>query len=369
VPDAASTDGGPLDSTVPDAGGDGGVDGGGTGSLHATRIYVSNRNTFALMSDGTLYTWSNGIHPAVVPGVTSVRAFATAENLSCAVTADGHLWCEGQCGFFPTDSTSCSSAFPTTFTDWGPFSAADVATGGSNGFFVQADGTLRGWGDGSQAELGTGATGHVGAPIAIAGVPTVTEVVTGAFASCAIAPGGTVYCWGRNDRGNLGGGTTGGMSAMPVHVPIDDALDLAYGYTHVCARRAVNEIWCWGSDDFGELGDGGALAQSSTPVRAAGLPSDVVLPSTLSESSTCVIRRSDGHVLCWGYGAMGSLGDGRGVTSATPVEVTGLSGVIDLAGGGTYWCALTAAHQVFCWGQQIGIAMTLAPSPVIGLPS
>ena len=58
------------------------------------------------------------------------------------------------------------------------------------------------------------------------------------------------------------------------------------------------------------------------PVAALGLPAGTRLPTRFANSTSCYISPTR-TVLCLGLGSLGQLGDGRGVSSSTPVEVSG----------------------------------------------
>ncbi len=49
---------------------------------------------------------------------------------------------------------------------------------------------------------------------------------------------------------------------------------------------------------------------------------------------TCA-RLTDGTVRCWGYNGNGQLGNGTTTNSTTPVAVSGLANVAEIAAGGT----------------------------------
>src|ERR1022692_4200846 len=92
-----------------------------------------------------------------------------------------------------------------------------------------------------------------------------------------------------------------------------------------------NAVVSWGSNNIGELGDG-TFTSRSMYGGVSGLGSGIV--QIAAGSSFGLALRSDGTVWAWGSNGAGQLGNGT-VTSdqTTPVQVTGLSGVVAVAAG------------------------------------
>lgn len=82
-------------------------------------------------------------------------------------------------------------------------------------------------------------------------------------------------------------------------------------------------------------------------VPMAGYPEDYA-----HVRATCALLL-DHTVQCWGSNRSGALGWGRVETPAlhTKVSVVGLTNVVELAGGGGFFCARTDAGEVWCWGR------------------
>ncbi len=117
-----------------------------------------------------------------------------------------------------------------------------------------------------------------------------------------------------------------------------DLQSIAVGGPQACAIRSDGALLCWG-------GDTGNLKAAISQGFTSGIAS-----VALGEQSTCVLT-TGGGVQCWGRGDEGELGNGGTADSATPVAVTGLaSGVTAIAAGDDFYCALTTAGGVKCWG-------------------
>jgi alpha-tubulin suppressor-like RCC1 family protein len=118
---------------------------------------------------------------------------------------------------------------------------------------------------------------------------------------------------------------------------------------HTCARFTTG-VKCWGDNTYGQLGNGSVATSSLTPVSVTGLGSEVTA-LTSSRYHTCALL-GNGTVKCWGKNDRGSLGNNSITNSSTPVTVSGLSGVIEIASGvgdGTT-CAVLSSGAVKCWG-------------------
>jgi alpha-tubulin suppressor-like RCC1 family protein len=205
-------------------------------------------------------------------------------------------------------------------------------------------------------------------------VPKAISISTGENHACALTDRGAVKCWGYNNDGELGEGTTTNRS-----IPVDVAglgsgvAAISAGYKHTCALTNAGGVKCWGYNPDGRLGNG-TTASSATPVDVTGL-GGVVTAISAGGFHTCALMQS-GAVKCWGANDFGQLGNGTTTASTIPVSVNGLtSGVTAIRAGGTHTCALQAGG-IKCWGNngfgQLGNGTTTqsnVPGNVTGLTS
>ncbi len=118
----------------------------------------------------------------------------------------------------------------------------------------------------------------------------------------------------------------------------------------VSASRDDGTVWCWGKRILGN----GTNDDSPIPVQVTGLHDAV----SVSGSSVPCALRATGLVECWGEAtAYGLLGDGKRVTSYTPVEVDHIANLdapaaIALSTGTNtgQTCAVIEDRTVMCWG-------------------
>ena len=84
------------------------------------------------------------------------------------------------------------------------------------------------------------------------------------------------------------------------------------------AANASGGVWSWGSDSGGQLGNGSDGDQGA-PVQIAGLTNVVQVAAGETFS---MARKSDGTVWTWGSNANGQLGTGNDNDADVPVQST-----------------------------------------------
>ncbi|HEU4536794.1 MAG TPA: hypothetical protein VFS00_21880 [Polyangiaceae bacterium] len=195
------------------------------------------------------------------------------------------------------------------------------------------------------------------------------QVAFGGRHGCAIADGGGVACWGFNEAGQLGVETARACYFMKRSMHclseprlvdgVSDALELALPAEASCARTARGEVLCWGkvartspAEPSACTDDDDAPCRPPPPARVAGLSGVIGLAA--GDYFVCALR-DDGRVACWGSNASGVLGAGfAGALSRTPVVVEGVDDVVRIAAGQANVCALRGDGRVRCWGSGRG---------------
>jgi alpha-tubulin suppressor-like RCC1 family protein len=227
---------------------------------------------------------------------------------------------------------------------------------------LRANGKVACWGSNNEGQLGDGTRDPRLTFVEVANLPAVVEVGVSSDHACARKSDGTVLCWGEATEGKLGDGDADAgrlYSLTPVTVKgLADAVELGSGQHHTCARRSAGTVVCWGNNGFGTLGDG-TNEDRAAPVEVPGL-TDVV---QLSASYFSCARHATGKVSCWGSpNEDGELGNGTTEPSRVPVEVVGLSDAVEISAGGYHVCARRANGTVVCWGSnnsgRLGIGNT-----------
>lgn len=218
---------------------------------------------------------------------------------------------------------------------------------------------------------------------------------------------GALACTGDASAFNDGGdpvALTGPEGPLAVAEP-RGAIALAVGHRHACAVDGTGQPWCWGANATGQLGVDGDAARA-LPVKAGeaehplirlmGPSDDFERPpplmgrhgpvSAISVGShhSCALHRS-GQVSCWGRGTYGALGvpaHPRPRDRALgPLEmpfalpVVGVSDAVALVDGQDHTCAIRPDGQLWCWGDNQGgqlgdgtLDSRARAAPVRGLP-
>ena len=179
-----------------------------------------------------------------------------------------------------------------------------------------------------------------------------TAIGAGARHALALKEDGAVWAWGYNAMGQLGNGSTE-ASRQPVRTVLADRIaSISAGWTFSMALSKDGTIYTWGDNGSGQLGNG-TRTGSNMPVR-------VVVPSEYGKVKkiSCGLEHNlalteEGKVLAWGSNVYGELGDGTEVNRLVPVEVQGLSNIVEISAGNNSSMALDENGKVWVWGKDV----------------
>lgn len=270
-------------------------------------------------------------------------------------------------GWLPIPSKEVDAAGAAEFV-----TTPAIAQGYYHSIGLASDGSVWAWGNNQKGQLGNNSMTSRSGPVRTTLLNEVKDIAAGARYSIALKDDGTVWAWGQNEHGELGDGTTTDR-LTPVQVTGLEAISHIAGAVGYHALALANDgiVWAWGQNEAGQLGDG-TLEFRSGPVQVSGL-TDVV--DIASGGYYSLALKDDGTVWAWGNNSNGELGDGTTANRLTPVQVSGLSDVQAIAAGGNHGLALRQDGTVWAWGQNnwgaIGIGTTsgrvTTPAQVTGL--
>ena len=282
-----------------------------------------------------------------IAGETVVN-IESGDRHTCGITDQSGVVCWGYNDFGQLgDGSRTTRSAPVAVTGL-TSGVVKIATGFWHSCAVLSNGTVRCWGRNDWGMLGNGTNTASNTPVTVTGITNAVDIAASAHATCAILATGALTCWGHNGYGELANGTTT-TSYVPVPVPslTSGVTDVSGTETFYCATLESGAAKCWGRNDWGNLGDG-TTTMRTTPVDVLGLTSGAVRITVLRHSA-CAVTGAGG-VMCWGYGGNGQNGNGTGTQYLTPVQVTGITNALDVAGGYQHVCARLSTGAVRCWG-------------------
>lgn len=190
--------------------------------------------------------------PMAVEGIADAIGIAAGSHHSCAALADGGVRCWGYDSYGQLGDGARSGATEVPVTAQGLGDAIAVTGRGNSTCALRADGTVWCWGRHTEGQLGiadedvescTNIVPHpcATAPRRVLAVEGATEVAFGGVIGCALTGDGG-RCWGT---------ITADVEA--------GVLELAVGWEHVCVRTGDERVLCRGRGREGQLGDGAAI--------------------------------------------------------------------------------------------------------------
>lgn len=182
---------------------------------------------------------------------------------------------------------------------------------------------------------------------------------------------GRIYCAGSDSLSRRGGAPGSPnwppqpVSAIPSELEFSD---VEHGGFFGCGITLGGHVWCWGDNRRGQTGSPNIEDYSTRAVSFSRPVSDIALGT----STLCALL-DDGGVECLGANDQGQLGRGSFSNdlffSAAAVEVTvgePLSGIRDLVGNSSEFCAISEGNELFCWGHAASV-QSLAVSVASGV--
>jgi len=190
----------------------------------------------------------------------------------------------------------------------------------------------------------------------------------------ALLSDGTVWSWGYNVYGQLGDGSSGDDSnrSEPKQVTdLTDVVAISTGEEFSVALKSDGTVWTWGNGRLGSLGNSKSSKGINTkempisdfvalretfiqpyPIKVESLQ-DVVSISTGAEHALAL--KNDGTVWSWGYNRFGQVGvfygENKEKVFDSPVQIIGLSDVIQVAAGRYHSLAVKKDGTLWAWGR------------------
>ena len=306
--------------------------------------------------------------PVVVPAsAEGWRSVSVGGSHSCGIRTDDRLYCwgsnasgqlgvdraRGQCFRTPASCEASPRAVVLASR------VAQVSTGDRHTCAVTADGSLFCWGENVVFQAGVEALTYVFVPTAVAATMRFNQVSAGGTHTCAVRTNGVVYCWGEGQLGALGRGDTV-SSVIPQPIASEVRFEqVSAGSRRSCAVAVNGDLWCWGAEWEGSQQSTDYFHERLLPHRVNGAPA--MRSVSVSGTAICGIA-TDGTPLCWESNLFGQLGTGAVEGTTVPTRVAVDEPMRSVSAGAIQGCGLTEDGRALCWGNdsfgQLGIPRT-----------
>ena len=235
---------------------------------------------------------------------------------TCAVLTNGSAacWGDGNNNLFPSGNTV--AMHPELIDSFGQAGNATQISVGYNFACVLLDtGNVSCWGNNDYGQIGDGTTTDRSSPTAINSLnlnSSAISVGAGSHHACTLLSNGSVLCWGQGSSGKLGSGST---QNIPNPTFVSDfglnrtAIDLSVSQSGACVVLNDSTISCWGNNAQGRLGDG-SFTDSTTPVNLQNFTHGLKVKRVFTTSESTCAMFDDASMRCWGQNVLGQLGDG-----------------------------------------------------------
>jgi len=204
-------------------------------------------------------------------------------------------------------------------------------------------------------------------------------IAAGSRHALVVDRGGNLYGAGSNDYYQLTkieDGTLEGIGEVDLYTftrisGVSGVEKACGGENFTIVFTEDGDIFAFGDNLYGQLGDGTTIRRES-PIKISS--SAHINPEKIACGNYHAVALSGGRVFAWGRNSEGELGNGNKNDSSTPLLVSSLINIVDVAAGGLYTLAVDTNGAIWAWGKndhgQLGNGETrdsLIPSRVTGL--
>ncbi len=320
----------------------------------ATRIAAGfglGSDTYAVKADGSVWRWGEnaGPVPVLAAGFSQVADIDSGGTYSVALLADGSVWTEGANDFGQGGRPGPGGLPPGPVA--GLSGIAAVAAGSRFALALRNDGTVLAWGDNTYGSLGTGRLLGRATPLRVDSLQSVRKLAAGGL-KLALRDDGTVAHWGSDVFG------APYVTTPQTIAGLTDIVQIASGGRHGVAIKSDGTVWTFGLNEYGQLGRGPAGNDAPQPAQVPGLAGAM---RVAAGGHFTVVVLGDGTVWAFGENPGGILGVPATAScqvgdfplqpcTPSPVQVTGIDGVAEVAAGGSHILALRSDATVWSWG-------------------
>lgn len=297
-------------------------------------MYCFGSNWRGMLGDGTIIDrWT----PVPVSGGHRFVSVSASSWTTCGLKADSTAWCwgdnqYGELGVAVVDTTMSRHLAPERVVTSEKF--VTISAGGLQTCALTSTGKAFCWGSNYYGGLGNpSAAREQPTPVAVSTNKNFRSIVSGDARVCAVTFDNEGYCWGQR-FGAKGEDTMSARTPMLVDATISWQSFTPPGGSSMCGLALDNKLYCWGILKYGDRAGAPPLKESATPLLIA------IFPRSSDLNGWCLtdIKR------CITYDVSYGILD---VDVPAPAFVN-LTGTVDYAVKRA--CGVTAANQLYCWG-------------------
>ena len=329
-----------------------------------SKVSTGLSHTMAIRADGTLWTW----------GLNNLGAFGNNTNLNTTVP----IYSPIQVG---------------TLNNW-----SNVQVGFDYTHAIKTNGTIWGWGNNSNANIGDNSTTTRSSPVQIGTLNTWTDIYNSLgnpAASIAKKSDNTLWGWGWDAWGQLGKGTVTNKNSSPIQLKSDKSWKVAIpgegvlsvidtngilyasglltsyaigydfnqkspvqigtlsnwsgvnaGPSNTTVLSQNGSLWGFGYNLYGTLGDN-TVVDKNSPIRIGTLTNWASVSNGYSHTMAI---KTDGTLWAWGFAGSGQTGTNNGTNYSSPVQIGTLTNWYRVSAANTHTLALKTDGTLWSWG-------------------
>ena len=315
----------------------------------AGEVYSWGKNDCGQVGNGSKSTQPT---PYKVRGLSNVKDIVCGGQTVYALTEEKEVYAWGRADDYQTGTGTAISAQTTPVQITDLTDVDEVITNGTTSFAICDNRQeVYSWGEGWNGELGTYSERNR-KPTRVWTLSdlneTIYEIVIEKYTCFAVTGTGTLYGWGDNSNCQLGNGGTFGKSIPTVVGIIPKVKDFIFNGDTGIVLGVDGSVYAWGKNSFGEAGTGSA-SRIPTPQKIIALGNNI--DSIYNGNNSMYASSIDGKLFGWGNNTSGQLGIGSiSMVSATAM-INDISEISKIQKAGNTVFATDTRGIIYGWGE------------------